>query len=80
MVLLQLYSFSSGVEGKAGMAAIADVTNDFNFETFLRDVQKALPSYARPVFLRLLPEVDKTGDSHAQFPSVFSIVYLKHTL
>ncbi|KAI2668972.1 Long-chain fatty acid transport protein 1 [Labeo rohita] len=50
-----------GVEGKAGMAAIADVTNDFNFETFLRDVQKALPSYARPVFLRLLPEVDKTG-------------------
>lgn len=50
-----------GVEGKAGMAAIADVTNDFNCETFLRDVQNALPSYARPVFLRLSPEVDKTG-------------------
>uniref|UniRef100_A0A671RFT2 Very long-chain fatty acid transport protein n=1 Tax=Sinocyclocheilus anshuiensis TaxID=1608454 RepID=A0A671RFT2_9TELE len=50
-----------GVEGKAGMAAIVDVTNDFNCETFLRDVQNALPSYARPVFLRLSPEVDKTG-------------------
>ncbi|KAK2909512.1 hypothetical protein Q8A67_005349 [Cirrhinus molitorella] len=50
-----------GVEGKAGMAAIADVTNNFNCETFLRDVQNALPSYARPVFLRLSPEVDKTG-------------------
>uniref|UniRef100_A0A673KX21 Long-chain-fatty-acid--CoA ligase n=1 Tax=Sinocyclocheilus rhinocerous TaxID=307959 RepID=A0A673KX21_9TELE len=54
-------SYSSGVEGKAGMAAIVDVMNDFNCETFLRDVQNALPSYARPVFLRLSPEVDKTG-------------------
>uniref|UniRef100_A0A9J8AJE6 Very long-chain fatty acid transport protein n=1 Tax=Cyprinus carpio carpio TaxID=630221 RepID=A0A9J8AJE6_CYPCA len=50
-----------GVEGKAGMAAIVDVTNYFNCETFLRDVQNALPSYARPIFLRLSPEVDKTG-------------------
>lgn len=50
-----------GVEGKAGMAAIADPENDFDCETFLRDVQNALPSYARPVFLRLSPEVDKTG-------------------
>ncbi|KTF93049.1 hypothetical protein cypCar_00032117 [Cyprinus carpio] len=54
-------SYSSGVEGKAGMAAIVDVTNYFNCETFLRDVQNALPSYARPIFLRLSPEVDKTG-------------------
>uniref|UniRef100_A0A671RFB8 Long-chain-fatty-acid--CoA ligase n=1 Tax=Sinocyclocheilus anshuiensis TaxID=1608454 RepID=A0A671RFB8_9TELE len=54
-------AYVSGVEGKAGMAAIVDVTNDFNCETFLRDVQNALPSYARPVFLRLSPEVDKTG-------------------
>ncbi|XP_026051678.1 long-chain fatty acid transport protein 1b [Carassius auratus] len=50
-----------GVEGKAGMAAIVDVTNHFDCETFLRDVQNALPSYARPVFLRLSAEVDKTG-------------------
>uniref|UniRef100_A0A8C1KHE9 Long-chain-fatty-acid--CoA ligase n=1 Tax=Cyprinus carpio TaxID=7962 RepID=A0A8C1KHE9_CYPCA len=52
---------SGKVEGKAGMAAIVDVTNYFNCETFLRDVQNALPSYARPIFLRLSPEVDKTG-------------------
>ncbi len=66
--------FSSGVEGKAGMAAIADVTNDFNCETFLRDVQNALPSYARPVFLRLSPEVDKTGHRNRfmiNFPQYF---------
>ncbi|XDV16896.1 hypothetical protein PO909_016409, partial [Leuciscus waleckii] len=49
-----------GVEGKAGMAAIADVTNNFDCEALLKDMQNTLPSYARPVFLRLLPEVDKT--------------------
>ncbi|XP_051741938.1 long-chain fatty acid transport protein 1b [Ctenopharyngodon idella] len=49
-----------GVEGKAGMAAIADLTNDFDCKAFLQDVQNALPSYARPVFLRFSPEVDKT--------------------
>uniref|UniRef100_A0A3B1K8F5 Very long-chain fatty acid transport protein n=1 Tax=Astyanax mexicanus TaxID=7994 RepID=A0A3B1K8F5_ASTMX len=50
-----------GVEGKAGMAAIADSTGSFDCETFLQEVQKSLPSYARPLFLRLSPEVDTTG-------------------
>uniref|UniRef100_A0A8B9J522 Arachidonate--CoA ligase n=1 Tax=Astyanax mexicanus TaxID=7994 RepID=A0A8B9J522_ASTMX len=50
-----------GVEGKAGMAAIADTTGSFNGESFLREVQKALPPYARPVFLRISPHVDTTG-------------------
>uniref|UniRef100_A0AAR2LG26 Very long-chain fatty acid transport protein n=1 Tax=Pygocentrus nattereri TaxID=42514 RepID=A0AAR2LG26_PYGNA len=50
-----------GVEGKAGMAAIADSTGSFDCETFLQEVQKSLPSYACPVFLRLSPEVDTTG-------------------
>ncbi|TTL72948.1 Long-chain fatty acid transport protein 1 [Bagarius yarrelli] len=50
-----------GVEGKAGMAAIADSTGSFNCEYFLREVQKTLPPYARPVFLRISPQVDTTG-------------------
>ncbi|XP_066516576.1 long-chain fatty acid transport protein 1-like [Hoplias malabaricus] len=50
-----------GVEGKAGMAAIAHSGDSFNCDSFLKDVQKCLPSYARPVFLRLCPEVDTTG-------------------
>ncbi|XP_051988086.1 long-chain fatty acid transport protein 1-like [Xyrauchen texanus] len=50
-----------GTEGKAGMAAIADSTGSFNFESFLREVQQALPPYARPVFLRISPYVDTTG-------------------
>uniref|UniRef100_A0A8B9GVV1 Long-chain-fatty-acid--CoA ligase n=1 Tax=Astyanax mexicanus TaxID=7994 RepID=A0A8B9GVV1_ASTMX len=54
-------AYLSGVEGKAGMAAIADSTGSFDCETFLQEVQKSLPSYARPLFLRLSPEVDTTG-------------------
>uniref|UniRef100_A0AAY4ADS6 Arachidonate--CoA ligase n=1 Tax=Denticeps clupeoides TaxID=299321 RepID=A0AAY4ADS6_9TELE len=50
-----------GVEGKAGMAAIADPTHGTDLERFASDLDKALPAYAQPVFLRFLPEVDKTG-------------------
>uniref|UniRef100_A0A672N4Q9 Very long-chain fatty acid transport protein n=1 Tax=Sinocyclocheilus grahami TaxID=75366 RepID=A0A672N4Q9_SINGR len=50
-----------GVEGKAGMAAIADSTGNFNCNSFLKEVQQALPPYARPVFLRISPCVDTTG-------------------
>ncbi|XP_030589718.1 long-chain fatty acid transport protein 1-like [Archocentrus centrarchus] len=50
-----------GVEGKAGMAAVAHAGNQLDLDAFLIAVQKALPSYARPVFLRLMPSVDTTG-------------------
>uniref|UniRef100_A0A4W6DGV7 long-chain-fatty-acid--CoA ligase n=1 Tax=Lates calcarifer TaxID=8187 RepID=A0A4W6DGV7_LATCA len=50
-----------GVEGKAGMAAIAHAGGQFDLNAFLIATQKALPSYARPVFLRLMPSVDTTG-------------------
>lgn len=50
-----------GVEGKAGMAAIADTTGSFDCNSFLDEVQRALPPYARPVFLRISPQVDTTG-------------------
>uniref|UniRef100_A0A8C4F665 long-chain-fatty-acid--CoA ligase n=1 Tax=Dicentrarchus labrax TaxID=13489 RepID=A0A8C4F665_DICLA len=50
-----------GVEGKAGMAAIADTTGTFDSNSFFQKVQRALPPYARPVFLRISPHVDTTG-------------------
>lgn len=50
-----------GVEGKAGMAAIAQEGNQLDLDAFLIGVQKALPSYAHPVFLRFVPSVDTTG-------------------
>ncbi|XP_073323630.1 long-chain fatty acid transport protein 1-like [Pagrus major] len=50
-----------GVEGKAGMAAVAHAGGQFDLDAVLTAVQKALPSYAQPVFLRLMPSVDTTG-------------------
>ncbi|XP_030591063.1 long-chain fatty acid transport protein 1a [Archocentrus centrarchus] len=50
-----------GVEGKAGMAAIADPTGTFDCSSFLQNIQRALPPYARPMFLRVSPHVDTTG-------------------
>uniref|UniRef100_A0AAQ5Z275 Very long-chain fatty acid transport protein n=1 Tax=Amphiprion ocellaris TaxID=80972 RepID=A0AAQ5Z275_AMPOC len=50
-----------GVEGKAGMAAISPAGGQLDLDVFLIAVQKALPSYARPIFLRLMPSVDTTG-------------------
>ncbi|KAJ8373186.1 hypothetical protein AAFF_G00270190 [Aldrovandia affinis] len=50
-----------GVEGKAGMAAIADLAGQFDCATFHRETQQVLPPYARPVFLRISPQVDTTG-------------------
>ena len=51
----------SGAEGKAGMAAVADPERSTDLEKFGKDLEKALPPYARPVFLRFLKEVNKTG-------------------
>ncbi|XP_062966325.1 long-chain fatty acid transport protein 1 isoform X2 [Cynocephalus volans] len=50
-----------GVEGKAGMAAIADPHSQLNPNAMYQELQKALAPYARPIFLRLLPQVDTTG-------------------
>uniref|UniRef100_A0A665VU51 Long-chain-fatty-acid--CoA ligase n=1 Tax=Echeneis naucrates TaxID=173247 RepID=A0A665VU51_ECHNA len=54
-------AYLSGLEGKAGMAAIADTTGSFDCNDFFEKVQRGLPSYARPVFLRISPQVDTTG-------------------
>ncbi len=50
-----------GVEGKAGMAAIADPHATLNPNALYQELQRVLPPYARPIFLRLLPQVDTTG-------------------
>lgn len=43
------------------MAAVADATGTFDQVGFLQKIQRALPPYARPVFLRISPQVDTTG-------------------
>lgn len=48
-------------EGRAGMAAIADKDNTLDISTVSDGLKKALPSYARPLFIRKLNQVELTG-------------------
>ncbi|XP_049872983.1 long-chain fatty acid transport protein 4-like [Pectinophora gossypiella] len=48
-------------EGRAGMAAIADPTRALDLSKLARDLDDSLPSYARPLFLRILNDIDITG-------------------
>ncbi|KAK9510368.1 hypothetical protein O3M35_005169 [Rhynocoris fuscipes] len=50
-----------GSEGRAGMAAIVDKNNSINFNKLADGLKKALPPYARPMFIRILSEVEMTG-------------------
>ncbi|MDT0596458.1 long-chain-acyl-CoA synthetase [Glaciecola petra] len=51
-----------GAEGKAGMAAIT-LSNGIEFDpiSFSIFVEKELPHYARPVFVRIQPQLETTG-------------------
>jgi fatty-acyl-CoA synthase len=49
-----------GCDGKAGMVAVVPGT-DFSLEALWRHVQARLPSYARPLFVRLQAEIDATS-------------------
>jgi len=50
-------------DGRAGMAAITlkDGVDELDLEAFSAHVIEEMPAYARPVFLRILPEMDTTG-------------------
>ncbi|XP_030554275.1 long-chain fatty acid transport protein 1 [Drosophila novamexicana] len=48
-------------EGRAGMAAIYDPTREVNVSQLGAELATALPSYARPIFLRFLRRIDLTG-------------------
>jgi citronellyl-CoA synthetase len=50
-------------DGRAGMAAmvLAEGVSELDLESFSAHVIEQLPSYSRPVFLRILPEMDTTG-------------------
>jgi fatty-acyl-CoA synthase len=49
-----------GMDGRAGMAALV-VGPDFDPTHLARDLGSNLPAYARPIFLRLRPEMEITG-------------------
>jgi citronellyl-CoA synthetase len=52
-----------GTDGRCGMAALVlhCPLNDFDLRGFARHVESQLPAYARPLFLRVRPELEVTG-------------------
>ncbi|XP_066596387.1 long-chain fatty acid transport protein 4-like [Prorops nasuta] len=50
-----------GMEGKAGMAAIVDPDSVLDFKALAEGLDKTLPSYARPIFLRIVKELEMTS-------------------
>ena len=52
----------TGSEGRAGMIAVAK-QHDIDFVQFGKEVQKRLPSYAVPLFVRLVDKLEYTGTS-----------------
>ena len=51
-----------GQEGRAGMAAIKLETEfGINMQDLSQRIKNDLPSYAKPLFLRLLPQLEHTG-------------------
>ncbi|BES89461.1 AMP-Hypothetical protein enzyme [Nesidiocoris tenuis] len=49
------------LEGKAGMAALVDPNRELKLDAFAVALDECLPTYARPVFLRILDSIELTG-------------------
>jgi fatty-acyl-CoA synthase len=49
-----------GADGRAGMAALV-IDGAFDAKGFAEHVAAELPTYARPLFVRIMPEIDTTG-------------------
>jgi fatty-acyl-CoA synthase len=49
-----------GMDGRAGMAALV-AGPEFDARTLAAQLASNLPAYARPVFLRLMPQMEITG-------------------
>jgi solute carrier family 27 fatty acid transporter 1/4 len=48
-----------GQEGKAGMAAI--IKNNLDIDKLSIDIKQSIPSYARPIFIRVSNDIEHTG-------------------
>ena len=48
-------------EGRAGMVAFNCSLNNFNWDKFSEFVSEKLPTYAQPVFVRIIEELETTG-------------------
>lgn len=48
-------------EGRAGMVCILDSEKTLDMKVLASNLKNALPSYAKPLFIRLLEKMDMTG-------------------
>lgn len=48
-------------EGRAGMACITDPSRTLDLKRVAQELDASLPSYARPLFLRLMDDIEITG-------------------
>lgn len=53
-----------GAEGRAGMAAIVDPHDQIDLVELNKALQKSLPSYSRPLFMRLMRQAADTTGTH----------------
>lgn len=64
-------------EGRAGMAAIADPDYKIDLTQFATEVNKRLPGYSRPLFLRIKSELEYTSKlkrSELSSKFIFSLI------
>jgi solute carrier family 27 fatty acid transporter 1/4 len=60
----------SGCEGRAGMAAVVDPDGTLNYQDILGQLKGCLPTYAVPLFVRIIKEATVTGTSKYQKTSL----------
>lgn len=56
-----MYIQIPGAEGRAGMVAIVDVNNTLDKTALCKKLKENLPSYAMPIFLRIMKSLPMTG-------------------
>ena len=52
----------AGCEGRAGMAAFVEPEEGLDLKKFGADLRKGLPSFATPLFLRIVEKLDITSE------------------
>ena len=63
MNLKDVTSYGVEVPGNEGRASMISVASDeLDLEKFYNGVEEKLPSYARPLFIRLSPKAEMTGE------------------
>ena len=68
--------FNIGCEGKAGMACISGADTSVNMDSLSQEVKNSLAPYARPLFLRFVPELEMTGTYSASTYPIKPFIYL----